>query len=55
MLFPCRHPAATLPWPWEVSFKKSYSWHGRRMAGERHGMCKSNTAALCKSSGKDTI
>jgi hypothetical protein len=22
------------------------------MAGERHGMCESNTAALCKSNGK---
>jgi hypothetical protein len=27
----------------------------RGMAGERHGMCESNTAALCKSNGKDTI
>jgi hypothetical protein len=27
--------------------------HG--MAGERHGMCKSNTTATCKSNGKDTI
>jgi hypothetical protein len=25
------------------------------MAGARHGMCESNTAALCKSNGKDTI
>jgi hypothetical protein len=24
-------------------------------ARERHGMCESNTAALCKSNGKDTI
>jgi hypothetical protein len=29
--------------------------HIRVMAGERHGMCESNTAALCKSNGKDTI
>jgi hypothetical protein len=29
--------------------------HIRGMAGERHGMCESNTAALCKSNGKDTI
>jgi hypothetical protein len=27
-------------------------WHGR---GRRHGMRESNTAALCKSNGKDTI
>jgi hypothetical protein len=26
--------------------------HGRGMTGERHGMCESNTAALCKSNGK---
>jgi hypothetical protein len=25
------------------------------MAGERHGMCELNTAALIKSNGKDTI
>jgi hypothetical protein len=25
------------------------------MARARHGMCESNTAALCKSNGKDTI
>jgi hypothetical protein len=29
--------------------------HGRGMAGERHGICESNTAALCKSNRKDTI
>jgi hypothetical protein len=29
--------------------------HGRGMARGRHGMCESNTAALCKSNGKDTI
>jgi hypothetical protein len=29
--------------------------HGRGMARARHGMCESNTAALCKSTGKDTI
>jgi hypothetical protein len=29
--------------------------HGRGMARARHGMCKSNTAALCKLNGKDTI
>jgi hypothetical protein len=29
--------------------------HGRGMALARHGMCESNTAALYKSNGKDTI
>jgi hypothetical protein len=29
--------------------------HGRGMARARHGMCESNTAALCESNGKDTI
>jgi hypothetical protein len=29
--------------------------HGRGMALARHGICESNTAALCKSNGKDTI
>jgi hypothetical protein len=29
--------------------------HGRGMKRARHGMCESNTAALCKSNGKDTI
>jgi hypothetical protein len=29
--------------------------HGRGMARARHGMCESNTAALCKLNGKDTI
>jgi hypothetical protein len=29
--------------------------HISDMAGERHDMCESNTAALCKSNGKDTI
>jgi hypothetical protein len=55
MLFPCRHPATTLPWPWEVAFRKTYLWHGRVTAWERHSMCESNTAALCKSIGKDKI
>jgi hypothetical protein len=27
----------------------------RGMAGERHGICESNTAALCKLNGKGTI
>jgi hypothetical protein len=29
--------------------------HIRGMAGERHGTCESNTAALSKLNGKDTI
>jgi hypothetical protein len=29
--------------------------HIRGMAGKQHDMCESNTAALCKSYGKDTI
>jgi hypothetical protein len=29
--------------------------HGRGMARARHGMCESNTAALCKLNGKGTI
>jgi hypothetical protein len=29
--------------------------HGRGMARTRHGMCESNTVALCKSNGKETI
>jgi hypothetical protein len=36
----------------EKSLSEKYV-HG--MAGERHGMRESNTAALCKSNGKDTI
>jgi hypothetical protein len=29
--------------------------HGGGMARARHGMCESNTAALCKLNGKDTL
>jgi hypothetical protein len=29
--------------------------HGRGRARARHGMCESNTAALCQSNGIDTI
>jgi hypothetical protein len=36
----------------EKSLSKRY---GRDMARARHGMCESNTPALCKSNGKDTI
>jgi hypothetical protein len=51
----CHERAMNLPWPWEVAFRKAYSSHGRGTAWERHGMCESNTAALCKSNGKCTI
>jgi hypothetical protein len=69
MPFPFRSPATTLPFSDANShipccslprlcrgLESSLSErHIRGMAGERHGMCESNTAALCKSSGKDTI
>ena len=35
-------------WPWEER-------HGQSMAWARHGKCESDTAALCKSNGKDTF
>jgi hypothetical protein len=44
MLFPCRGLEMSL-----------LELHIRGMAGERHGMCESNTAALCKSNGKGTL
>jgi hypothetical protein len=51
MLRPCRAHAAL-----RRGLEKSVSErHGRGMARARHGMCESNTAALCKSNGKDTI
>jgi hypothetical protein len=45
---PCRDPATTL----ERSLSER---HIRGMAGERYGMCESNTAALFKSNGNETI
>jgi len=36
------------PWPWEER-------HGQSMAWARHGKCESDTAAFCKSNGKDTF
>jgi len=36
------------PWPWE-------EWHGQSRAWAQHGKCESDTAALCKSNGKDTF
>jgi hypothetical protein len=50
VLFPFRHPAATLPWPWEIAFKKAYSWHGRGTVRERHGngmVCLNQTQPCC--------
>jgi hypothetical protein len=48
---PCHAHAALFS-----GLEKSLSeWHGRGMAQARHGMCESNTAALSKSNGKDTI
>ena len=40
--------ALTMPWPWEER-------HGQNMAWAQHGKCESDTAALCKSNGKDTF
>jgi hypothetical protein len=37
-----------VPWPWEER-------HGQCMAWVWHGKCESDTAALCKSNGKDTF
>jgi hypothetical protein len=54
-LFPNCHPAATLPRTCRCLERSLSGRHIRGMAGERHGMCESNTAALCKSNGKDTI
>ena len=38
----------SVPWPSEER-------HGQSMAWARHGKCESDTAALCKSNGKDTF
>jgi hypothetical protein len=51
----CRSHAVPLPRPYR-GFERSLSErHFCGMTKKRHGMCKSNTAALCKSSGKGTI
>jgi hypothetical protein len=47
--------AVPLPRPCRGLERSLSERHIRGMAGERHGMCESNTAALCKSNGKDTI
>jgi hypothetical protein len=51
MPFPCRYNAALYRGP-DRSLSER---HGRGMAGKQHGMCGSNTVALCRSNGKDTI
>ena len=48
-------PCRAMPWPWEIAFRTAWSEHGRGATWARHGMCEWNTAALCKSNGKDTI
>jgi hypothetical protein len=51
MLIPCHHPVVGL----RGRFRKGIfvAWQGP--AWKRHGLCDSNTAALCKSNGKETI
>jgi hypothetical protein len=44
-----------VPWPWEVFFRMTWSWHGTGTAWTRNGMCETNTAALCKLNGKDNL
>jgi hypothetical protein len=55
MPFPCRDPATTLSRTCRCHERLLLERHGRGIAEERHGMCESNTTALCKSNGKDTI
>jgi hypothetical protein len=52
MLIHTRHAHAALCRGLDKSLSER---HVRGMARARHGMCESNTAALCKSNGKDTI
>jgi hypothetical protein len=47
--------AVPLPRPCRGLERSLSERHIRGMAGERHGMCESNTAALCKPNGKDTV
>jgi hypothetical protein len=47
--------AVALPRPCRGLERLLSERHIRGMAVKRHGMCESNTAALCKSDGKDTI
>jgi hypothetical protein len=50
-----RQHAVTLPRPCHGLERSHSERRIRGMAGERHGMCESNTTELCKSNGKDTI
>jgi hypothetical protein len=52
MLIHACHAYAALCRGLEKSLSELY---GRGMARARHGMCESNTAALCKLNGKDTM
>jgi hypothetical protein len=47
--------AVLLPLPFRGLERSLSERNIRGMARERHGMCESNTASLCKSNGKDTI
>jgi hypothetical protein len=47
--------SVTLPRPCHDLEKSLSERHIRGMAGERHGMYESNTAALCEANGKNTI
>jgi hypothetical protein len=47
--------AVSLPRPCRGLERSLSERHIRGVAWERHGMCESNTAALCKSNWKDTI
>jgi hypothetical protein len=52
---PCRPHAVPMPRLCRGLERSLSGRYIRGMTGERHGMCESNTAALCKSNGKDTI
>jgi hypothetical protein len=52
MLIHTCHAHAALCRGCEKSFSER---HRRGMARARHGMCESNTAALCESNGKDSM
>jgi hypothetical protein len=47
--------AVPLPRTWRGLERSVSERHICGMGGGRHGMCESNTAALCKSNWKDTI
>jgi hypothetical protein len=47
--------AVPMPSPCHSLERSLSERHIRGMTGERHGMYESNTAALCKSNGKDNL